>query len=121
MCLYSPSLLDFLPKQVTTERWVEFPVLRGRASPATCSTHSSVYVSPPPIHPTPQPSLVTETKACSLRLCLCFCSAVRFASWCLSNAEIYFYYKTRSLLCRSLSSCVCSSCAHLYSLTVSHA
>ena len=46
---YMPSLLDFLPIQVTTEHWVEFPVLYSRFSLVIYFIHSinSVYVSIP--------------------------------------------------------------------------
>ena len=53
-----PSFLDFLPILVTTEHWVEFPVLYSRFSLVIYFIHSNVYMSipisqfiPPPVSP----------------------------------------------------------------------
>ena len=52
------SFLNFLPIEVTTKLWVEFPMLYSRFSLVTCFIHSSVYMSvpisrfiPPSFHP----------------------------------------------------------------------
>ena len=42
--LYKLPLLDFLPIWVTTEHWVEFPVLHSRFSLSIYFTHSNVYM-----------------------------------------------------------------------------
>ena len=47
MHAYIPLCLDSLPMQVTTERWVESPVLHTGFSLVICLTHSSAYVSVP--------------------------------------------------------------------------
>ena len=43
--IISPLFLDFLPIQVTTEHWVEFPVLSGRFSAVICAVYRSVVVA----------------------------------------------------------------------------
>ena len=44
---YICSFLDFVPIQVITENWVEFPMLHSRFSLVICSVCSSVYMSIP--------------------------------------------------------------------------
>ena len=64
---YISTFLDFLPIWVTTEQWVEFPVLCSGLSLVTCFIHI-------PIHPVPS----CYPYACSLCLCLYFCFANKF-------------------------------------------
>ena len=74
-----PSFLDFLPIQVTTKHWVEFPVTHSGFSLAICficsSAHMSVPISQviPPMHFPCWCACV-----CSLHLCLYFCFVNRF-------------------------------------------
>ena len=45
--IYSPFFLDFLPVEVTTERWVEFPVVYSRYSLVIYFILNCVYMSIP--------------------------------------------------------------------------
>ena len=78
MYTYIPSLLDFLPIQVTTEHWVEFPVLYNRFLLVTYFIHR-VYIrqflSPNSSHPS---FLSWCPYICSLCQCLYFWFASRF-------------------------------------------
>ena len=76
MYTYIPSFLDFLPIQVTTEHWVEYPELYSRFSLVMYFIHSinSVHMS------TPISQFITYPQfspwypcICSLCLCLYFC------------------------------------------------
>ena len=76
MYTYIPSFLDFLPIQVTTEHWVEYPELYSRFSLVMYFIHSinSVHMS------TPISQFITYPQfspwcpcICSLHLCLYFC------------------------------------------------
>ena len=77
MCTYTyiPSFLDFLPIWVTTEHWVEFPVLYSRFSLVIYFIHSinSVYMSTPVSQFIPPPLPPWYPYICSLCLCLYFC------------------------------------------------
>ena len=84
MCIHiSPLLLDYLPIWVTTEHWVEFPVLYSSFWVVICFILNSVYMSisfskfiPPPLPPYPYIRF--------LRLCLYFC----FANSCFINESL---------------------------------
>ena len=56
ICIHISPLLDFLPIQVTTEHWVEFPMLYSRFSLVIYFIHISVYMSIPISQFIPTPS-----------------------------------------------------------------
>ena len=68
--MYMHYFLDFLPTYVTTEHWVEFPVLYSRFSLVIYFIHSSVYMSIPISKFIPPPFLSLVSRICSLRLSL---------------------------------------------------
>ena len=80
----SPSVLDFLPIQVTREHCLEFPVLHSRFSLVSyfkCRV-AITYMSIPISHaPSPAP---WQSCLCSLHLCLHFCSLLKKQSFPLS-------------------------------------
>ena len=53
MYTYIPSIVDFLPIEVTIERWVRFPVLCSRFSLVIYCMHCSIYMQRRQWHPTP--------------------------------------------------------------------
>ena len=73
----TPSFLDSLPTQDTTEHWVESPVPHSRFSLVICFIRSSVYMSIPISQLIPLPfSPSWYLYACSLHLCLYFYFAI---------------------------------------------
>ena len=78
MYTYIPSSLDSFLISVTTEHWIEFPVLYSRFSLVICFIYSSVYMSIP-IHST-HPFPLWYPYICSLCLCLYFYFANKFSS-----------------------------------------
>ena len=71
----TPSFLDFLPMQVTTDPWVQFPELYRRFSLVSCFIHNCVYMSAPVSqHPNLPPWHPCVP-------CLCLCLSWNILSW----------------------------------------
>ena len=74
---YIPSLLGFLPTEVPTEHWTEFPVLCSSHQSSISHVISTAYVcqyqSASSFHPIPS----WYPYICSGHLCLYFCFAIR--------------------------------------------
>ena len=66
MYTYIHSFLDFLPIQVTTDHWVEFPVLHSMFSLVIYFIHSSVHTSIPVSQFVPPPPPIPRLVAVSL-------------------------------------------------------
>ena len=86
---YIPFFLDFLPIWVTTEHWVEFPVLHRRFSLVIYFIHSSVYMSVPVSQLIPPPF---SPSIRSLRLRLYFCFANKFICTIFLDSTYKWYY-----------------------------
>ena len=75
--IYPPPLLGFLPTEVPTEHWTEFPVLCSSHQSSISHVISTAYVcqyqSASSFHPIPS----WYPYICSGHLCLYFCFAIR--------------------------------------------
>ena len=84
-CIYThiPYFFNFHSIYVTTEHWVEFPILHSRFSLVIHFINSSVYVLIPVSQFTPPPFFPLWCPyACYLFPCLSFCFANRFICTC---------------------------------------
>ena len=106
ICMYIPSFLDFLPVQVTTELWIEFPVLYSRFSLVFCFICSSIYMSIPIsqfIPSTPFPFGIHK-------FFLCICISVSALQ--MSSSVPFFSIPHKSINIRYLFFCLTYSTLH---------
>ena len=91
--MYVPSLLGFLPIQITTAHESQFPVLYSRFSLVVYFIHtnsiSSVYVSIPISRFLPPPLPLWNPYICSLGLCFYFCFASKIIYTIFFRFHIY--------------------------------